>query len=439
MSEAESPGIVGKIGTKVFTLSLKDIVITNDRGRKQFTRLQELAESICRYGLIHPIVVAPCPDQLGKFILVAGERRYRGSILAGLVFVPAILREEASSVLAEIELEENVSRVNLTWPEECAILAKIQERKKAEDPNWGIVQTAEMTNRSTGDVSIKIKTHEKLKKRPDLKKKTEGKPFYAAVKIIEQAEEAEKVQRLAEQGQIQLTTELRHGDCRTLIKQLPDNSIDCLLTDPPYGLEKIENLRTGSQTMMSHALMSDTHNLNIEEVCEILKSLGNDIRRVMLPGSHFYMFCGFQYAGKFIDALTPFLEFQPPVVIWDRGKPSSPGYGYNYISRAECILYGYRPPRGRRLNENMYNIIECPDVPRDLRIYPTEKPVPLLITLIKNSTLPNQTVLDLFAGSASTLVAARKCGRKGIGFEVDETAYHRAQKRLIEPEESGDE
>jgi site-specific DNA-methyltransferase (adenine-specific) len=80
----------------------------------------------------------------------------------------------------------------------------------------------------------------------------------------------------------------------------------------------------------------------------------------------------------------------------------------------------------------MYNVIECPDVPKNLRMYPTEKPVPLLQVLIKQSTSANGLVLDPFAGSGSTLVAAREAGRRGIGFEVDNEAYLRTQARLLE-------
>ena len=128
--------------------------------------------------------------------------------------------------------------------------------------------------------------------------------------------------------------------------------------------------------------------------------------------------------------LAPELEFQPPLLIWDRGKPSGPAYGYNYLSRAEAIIYGCRTPRGRRLNNSKYNIFPCPDVPRDMRIYPTETPVPLLQEFIENSSTANDVVFDPFAGSGSTLIAARKSGRRAIGFEINKDAYLRAQIRL---------
>ncbi len=413
----------------MFTVKLKDVIVPDDRGRKTFTRIMEMAESIKKYGLIHPIVVAPSKGD--KFTLVAGERRYRGALLAGLTDIPASLREDSIDTLAEIELEENVCRADISFEEEGNILDKIQKLKKKTNPKWGVAETAEMTGRSVGDVSGKIKIARKFKERPDLKEKCKTLPYTAALKKIAMVEEAEKVQRLADQGQITLTTDLILGDCRELIKNIESSSIDLLLTDPPYGVQKMEDLRSsGSTKMTGHQLMSDTHNLSLSEVCDLLATLAPQFARVMKDGAHFYMFCAYQYVGNFVSALEPHLEFQPPILHWDRGRPSAPAYGYNYMSRTECIIYGCKPPRIRRLAESMYNVIECSDVPKNLRMYPTEKPVPLLQTLIKQSTHMDQVVFDPFAGSASTLIATREAGRRGIGFEIDREAYLRAQKRL---------
>lgn len=414
------------------TILLKNIIVSTGRGRRVFTRISELATSIKKFGLIHPIVIAPT-DKPEKFKLVAGERRYRSAILAGLSEVPVVLRKDNDIILAEIELEENVCRQDITFEEEGTILATIQELKRSTNPKWTVSDTAEMTGRSMGDVSSKIKIAREFKERPDIKEACKNLPYTAALKKIEQIKKAEDVERMSAQGLIILTTDLRHGDCEPLIKELDNESIDLLVTDPPYGLEKLEALRTsGSAKMSGHQLMSDTHNMSIEVVLDCLSHLAPQLHRVMKPGAHFYMFVAFQYIGEFIKALAPHLEFQPPILIWDRGRPSSPGYGYNYLSRAEAIIYGYRVPRSRRLNNNKYNILPCPDVPRDMRIFPTEKPVPLLQELIENSSTANDVVLDPFAGSASTLIAARRSGRRAIGFEINKDAYLRAQIRLTE-------
>jgi site-specific DNA-methyltransferase (adenine-specific) len=416
-------------------IKLKQIVVSPDRGRKTFTRIIELSESIKKFGFISPMVVAPINGTDDKYILIAGERRYRASVLAGLSEVPVTLREdrESESLRAEIELEENVCREDITFEEEGNILRKIQDLKKKENPNWGLTQTAEMTNRSIGDVSSKIAIAREFNERPDIKKLCTGLPYTAALKKIKQIKDAEKVQRLSDQGRLTLSTDLLHGNCLDLIKELENNSIDLIITDPPYGLQKLEALRkSGSKKMPGHQLMSEYHNQSIETVCELLSRLAPELARVLKPACHFYIFSGFQYIGNFIEALQPHLEFQPPILIWDRGKPSSPGYGYNYLSKAEAIIYGCCPPKGRRLNEIMYNIFECKDVPSNQRVYPTEKPIPLLQTLIKNSSSVNDLILDPFAGSGSTLRAARATGRRAVGFEIDKQSFLLAQKNLAD-------
>ena len=98
-----------------FTVQLKDVIVPTDRARKTFTRIVEMADSIKKFGIIHPIVVAPAPEQEGKFLLIAGERRYRGCVIAGLSEVLATLRDDSEEILAEIELEENVCRADISF------------------------------------------------------------------------------------------------------------------------------------------------------------------------------------------------------------------------------------------------------------------------------------------------------------------------------------
>jgi site-specific DNA-methyltransferase (adenine-specific) len=79
----------------------------------------------------------------------------------------------------------------------------------------------------------------------------------------------------------------------------------------------------------------------------------------------------------------------------------------------------------------MLNVLEYPGVPNNLRTYPTEKPPGLLKTLIQQSSSTGDTVLDPFAGSASTLRAARGLGRKSIGFEINQDSWKIGQGNLM--------
>ncbi|MCM1290149.1 MAG: ParB/RepB/Spo0J family partition protein [Corallococcus sp.] len=109
--DAESAKIESADG--VVKISLSDIDPNYEQPRKKFDEdaLQELADSIKTYGVIQPIVVSP----IGKrFMIIAGERRFRASKLAGKTEIPAIIRNYTAQEIKEISLIENLQREDLT-------------------------------------------------------------------------------------------------------------------------------------------------------------------------------------------------------------------------------------------------------------------------------------------------------------------------------------
>ena len=90
------------------TLNLNDIEPNRDQPRKDFDEaaLSELADSIAQHGLIQPIVVKPNLD--GRYSIIAGERRWRASRMAGLTEVPVVIKEADEQTLMEIALIENL-------------------------------------------------------------------------------------------------------------------------------------------------------------------------------------------------------------------------------------------------------------------------------------------------------------------------------------------
>ena len=93
-------------------LKITEVEPNRDQARKRFDQdaLEELAESIKEYGLIQPIVVTKKDDY---YSIVAGERRWRASKIAGLKEIPAIIREDDEKINAEISLIENMQREDL--------------------------------------------------------------------------------------------------------------------------------------------------------------------------------------------------------------------------------------------------------------------------------------------------------------------------------------
>ena len=111
----------------VVKLKLNDIEPNREQPRKSFDEeaLEELANSISTHGVIQPLLVRPLAD--GGYQLIAGERRWRASRMAGLTEVPVVIREMSDSEAMELALVENLQREDLNPIEEAQGLALLME------------------------------------------------------------------------------------------------------------------------------------------------------------------------------------------------------------------------------------------------------------------------------------------------------------------------
>lgn len=112
----------------VVTLRLSEIEPNRDQPRKIFSEeaLNELADSIREHGVLQPLLVRPLPG--GSYQLVAGERRWRASRMAGLQEVPVVIREMDEEQAMEIALIENLQREDLNAIEEATGYKQLMER-----------------------------------------------------------------------------------------------------------------------------------------------------------------------------------------------------------------------------------------------------------------------------------------------------------------------
>ena len=114
------PDIEEKIEKKdIENISIKDIYPNENQPRRVFDeeKIKDLSESIKKYGVLQPIVLKP--DEFGKYMIIAGERRYRASKMANLTEIPAVLRDIPMKEIMEIALIENLQREELTPIEEA--------------------------------------------------------------------------------------------------------------------------------------------------------------------------------------------------------------------------------------------------------------------------------------------------------------------------------
>lgn len=128
---------------RALVLPLEEIVPNRDQPRKQFDEaaLAELADSIAQHGVLQPLLVRPMPD--GSYQLVAGERRWRASRMAGLSEVPVVVREMNEQEAAQLALIENLQREDLNPMEEAYGYQTLMD-------SYGMTQeeTAQVVNKS---------------------------------------------------------------------------------------------------------------------------------------------------------------------------------------------------------------------------------------------------------------------------------------------------
>lgn len=198
------------------------------------------------------------------------------------------------------------------------------------------------------------------------------------------------------------------------LRTLPSESIDLLVTDPPY--ESLEKHRAvGTTTRLSHSKSSSNNWFRIFPN-ERFPELVSEIYRVLKNNRHFYLFCDQEtmFVIKPIAEAAGFRFWKP--LVWDK---QAIGMGYHYRARYEFILFFEKGKR--KLND-----LGMPDVLEEKRVwrgYPTEKPVSLIEKLITQSTQLGETVCDPFFGSGSSLIAAINLGRSALGNDIADDAH----------------
>lgn len=202
-------------------------------------------------------------------------------------------------------------------------------------------------------------------------------------------------------------------DCFTLLEQLPDESIDLVLTDPAY--ESLEKHRAqGTSTRLKKSKGSSNEWFPIFRN-EHFPRLAAEYYRVLKSDRHCYIMCDFTTARVIIPMFEAAgFKFWKPI-IWDKVNI---GMGYHYRGRYEMVLFFEKGKR--RLRD-----LSVPDVIAAKYIrggYPTEKPVELLEVFVEQSTEPGHVVLDTFMGSGSAGEAALAHGCSFVGCDVSPIA-----------------
>jgi len=221
-----------------------------------------------------------------------------------------------------------------------------------------------------------------------------------------------------------------------LQERVAEDSVDLVLTDPPYGVDlDLSETLGSSSTKHSGSLENDGY----EEAVELWRAIVPQLKRVLKPDGHLYAFASWKTYDDFRDVLQEAGFEVLNCVVWLKSTPNnqtafgSGGVRYGY--QHEFILYAVHDTSdARSLDRTMSDVI-LHKHSSEGNEHPTEKPVGLLETLLEQSTTREDVVLDPFLGSGSTAAAAVQSERDIVGFELDEETYRQViERRLAEAE-----
>lgn len=225
------------------------------------------------------------------------------------------------------------------------------------------------------------------------------------------------------------------NDCFLALKDIPDASIDLILTDPPYNIAKYStgNIKFDWRSDINNDLADwDLVKLNPQDLLK-------EFKRIIKPNGNIFIFCSYNIIGEYHKFFDPaFDTFQ--FMVWHKTNPVPNFRKSSFLNSCELIIGCWN--KGHTWNftqqNDMHNFIEsgiCMGKERikdeyGKNLHPTQKPIAVLEKIVKIASNENDIVLDCFNGVGSTGIAALKNKRRYIGIEIEEKYMQATEKRL---------
>ena len=218
---------------------------------------------------------------------------------------------------------------------------------------------------------------------------------------------------------------LLKGDCLELMKDIPDKSIDLVVTDPPYKFENQGGGFYARNKSTQRVYLDSLKNINC---CEFNPYEFLNILKPKMKKFYGYFFCNKTVIEDYIKFARD-NKYNFDVLVLAKSNPI-PSYNNHHLSDLEYIILirekGTYFSKHKDIDDyRKYYLTSCKK-----GVHPAEKPIELLERFVKVSSKENDTILDCFMGSGSCGVAAINTGRSFIGIELDEKYFNIAKERI---------
>ena len=231
---------------------------------------------------------------------------------------------------------------------------------------------------------------------------------------------------------------LMQGDCLERMKEIPDGSVDMILTDPPYGTTACK-----WDSIIPLEPMWEQLKRIIKPNGAIVMTAAQPFTTTLIASNmKMFKYCWVWHKSRFANQMLAKkqpLKIHEDVIVFASGKAP-----YNPQGLIECNKITRQGSRvtdnnggGKRATSYKQTHTNYPRTIQEFKsasktVHSTQKPVSLMEYMIKTYTNEGETVLDFTMGSGTTGVACVNTGRKFIGIELDEKYFNIAQKRINE-------
>jgi site-specific DNA-methyltransferase (adenine-specific) len=220
------------------------------------------------------------------------------------------------------------------------------------------------------------------------------------------------------------------GDCYEILKTLEKNSVDLILTDPPYNISRPSNFKKNSDNKKFNNISIEFGQWDESEID--LDSLFSEFKRILKSGGTIVIFYDVWKCSNLKRVAESYGFKQPRICQWVKTNPVPINSKKNYLSNAiEFFCVFVKDKKGvfnSKYDKGIYNYPICHGHERTK--HPTQKPLELMKVLIEKHSSEKDVVLDPFGGSGTTAVAALQTKRKYILIEKSTEYYNISLDRI---------
>ena len=215
--------------------------------------------------------------------------------------------------------------------------------------------------------------------------------------------------------------DLRQGDCLEVLKSMPSESIDLIVTDPPY----LMNYKTNYRKDKSHKFCKTIIGDNDES---LIRNYIKECYRIMKNNSAIYMFCNSNRIDFFKQELEKYFNVKN-IIVWVKNNWTAGDLQAQFGKQYEFIILankGRKLFNGKRITDVwFFDRVKTVDL-----LHQNQKPIDLIKQMILKHSNENDVVFDGFMGSGTTGVASINTNRSFIGIELDKEYFEIAKERI---------